>query len=144
MSSRRCSAWSVYCCCLLLVLFIAGDVSGDVSSDDDVSSAQRDTPLKIEWVRVLKVLGVAIAVTLVVTLIAPLPFYLALWCCGFLKRSQHGANNRRYGDNQVAFCCLPHEYSESQWGKPILYLGCGCLIGIPAGILAGWFSWPHV
>jgi len=136
---------------LLLVLLISGDdVSGDDVSGDDVSGDDVIAPndvtasLKIEWARVLKALGVAIAVTLVVTLIAPLPVYLGLWLCGVARRNSNGGNNRRYGDDQMTFCCLPRDCSESQWGQPILYLGFGCLIGIPAGILAGLYSWPHL
>ena len=74
---------------LLLVLLISGDdVSGDdVSGDDVIAPNDVTASLKIEWARVLKALGVAIAVTLVVTLIAPLPVYLGLWLCGVARRN---------------------------------------------------------
>ena len=69
---------------LLLVLLISGD---DVSGDDVIAPNDVTASLKIEWARVLKALGVAIAVTLVVTLIAPLPVYLGLWLCGVARRN---------------------------------------------------------
>jgi len=148
MSSQRRLTRPIYRCVILLALLISQAVSSDVTADvtADVSGATANPgSVKIEWLRVLKVLGVAMAVTLITTLIAPLPIYMALWLCGCFKRHPHGAGNRRpYGEDHMIFCCLPRECSESQWGQPILYLGIGCLVGIPAGILAGWHSWPHV
>merc|ERR550517_1958078 len=93
MSSQRRLTRPIYRCLILLALLISQAVSSDVSADvtadvtADVSGATANPgSVKIEWLRVLKVLGVAMAVTLITTLIAPLPIYMALWLCGCFKR----------------------------------------------------------
>ena len=85
MSSQRRLTRPIYRCLILLALLISQAVSSDVTADVSGATANPGS-VKIEWLRVLKVLGVAMAVTLITTLIAPLPIYMALWLCGCFKR----------------------------------------------------------
>jgi len=118
---------ALLCLCVVLI--------GSTEAADDGAT------LGIDWLRVCKVVGVAIVVTLLVTLLAPLPVYVVLYLCGCFKTSD---SNRRYLDDhfqRIGCCCLPRDCSENNWAPAMIYLGTGSIIGITCGILAAWYSW---
>ncbi|EFX70473.1 hypothetical protein DAPPUDRAFT_112670 [Daphnia pulex] len=122
---------------LVTVLTVEADANGAGNISDDQPG--------ITILRILKTVGVALGVALVVTFIAPIIIYFLLCCIGFTCSGVRGGSyaavrQSDYGDVEAGSCfsCAQSMGACGNMGRNVLI---GLIFGILAGAIAGYYAW---
>ncbi|XP_046455204.1 uncharacterized protein LOC124202817 [Daphnia pulex] len=137
---------------LLLIILLLNVVLPFSSASQNVTEAEaygagniRDDQFGITILRILKTVGVALGVALVVTFIAPIVIYFLLCCIGFTcsgvrANSYAAVRQSDYGDVEAGSCfsCAQSMGACGSMGRNVLI---GLIFGILAGAIAGYYAW---